>query len=297
MDITCNLSGDTLVSVPDQNERRYVKQLPMGTNCNSLKNFSKGVEKKGTPILRHGVDVVFSNVIKERSLVEGNCSYLNDVVKSSRLIQESGVPNCIGCHIPVSSALNISFKFREYLSDYTDKEICEFLEFGWPVGYEGNGLLIPSLINHKGAINDPEGVERYLKKEISYGSVIGPLSENPFTHTALMTSPLQAVSKKDSDEKRIVVDLSFPQGYSVNDGISKTSYLGKTFNITYPSVDEVIARGRHRLLSKRDLKRAYRQLPVDPGDIPLLGYSWQGNLYVDKVLPMGLHQQPWYAKD
>ena len=138
----------------------------MGTNCNSLKNCSKGVEKNGRPILRHSVDVVFTDVIgsgieKERFLVEGNSSYLIDVVKSSRLIQESGVPY-------VSSALNIT-KFRACLSDYTDKEICEFVEFGWPVGYEGNGLLVPSLINHKGAISDPEGVERYLKKGISYG--------------------------------------------------------------------------------------------------------------------------------
>ena len=45
-------------------------------------------------VLRHSVDVVFTDVIgsgieKERSLVEGNSSYWNDVVKSSRLIQES----------------------------------------------------------------------------------------------------------------------------------------------------------------------------------------------------------------
>ena len=39
---------------------------------------------------------------------------------------------------------------------------------------------------------------------------------------------------------------------------------------------------------KRDLKRAYRQLPVDPGDTHLLGYKWRGHLYFDRVLTMGI---------
>ena len=39
---------------------------------------------------------------------------------------------------------------------------------------------------------------------------------------------------------------------------------------------------------KRDLKRAYRQIPVDPGDIHVLGYKWDNKLYFDTALPMGL---------
>lgn len=39
---------------------------------------------------------------------------------------------------------------------------------------------------------------------------------------------------------------------------------------------------------KRDLKRAYHQLPVDPFDYPLLGYLWRDYLYFDVCLPMGL---------
>ena len=39
---------------------------------------------------------------------------------------------------------------------------------------------------------------------------------------------------------------------------------------------------------KRDLHRAYRQFSVDPLDYPLLSYTWQGRLYFDTVLPMGL---------
>jgi hypothetical protein len=37
-----------------------------------------------------------------------------------------------------------------------------------------------------------------------------------------------------------------------------------------------------------DLRRAYRQLVIDPGDIHLMGYKWKGHIYFDRVLTMGL---------
>ena len=52
--------------------------------------------------------------------------------------------------------------------------------------------------------------------------------------------------------------------------------------------DRVAALSSGCLLFKRDLKRAYRQFPVDPCDYPLLGYYWNGHFYFDVVLPMGL---------
>ena len=89
------------------------------------------------------------------------------------------------------------------------------------------------------------------------------------------------------------MDLSWPIGSSVNDGIPLKQYLGVDFDLVYPTVDDIAASILHYgpgcLLFKRDLKRAYRQFPVDPGDYHLLGYSWRGQLYFDTVLPMGLH--------
>ena len=62
--------------------------------------------------------------------------------------------------------------------------------------------------------------------------------------------------------------------------------------LTCPTVDDIAARlalfGSGFLIEKRDLKRAYHQLSVDPFDHPLLGYSWQDSLYFDVCLPMGL---------
>ena len=39
---------------------------------------------------------------------------------------------------------------------------------------------------------------------------------------------------------------------------------------------------------KKDLRRAYRQIPVDPGDINMLGFYWKDNFFIDVFLPFGL---------
>ena len=98
-------------------------------------------------------------------------------------------------------------------------------------------------------------------------------------------SPLNSVPNPDSDERRFILDLSWAAASSVNDRISKDLFLGEPVSLTYPTVhditDRIIQLGPGCLLFKRDLKRAYRQLPVDPFDYPLLGYSCVR-------LPMGL---------
>jgi hypothetical protein len=90
----------------------------------------------------------------------------------------------------------------------------------------------------------------------------------------------------------VIVDLSLPKGASVNDGIPGDSYLGEKVRLEYPTVDHLVEliklKGKGCALFKRDLKRAYRQIPVCPGDYNLLGYEWLDLIYIDRVLPMGL---------
>ena len=68
----------------------------------------------------------------------------------------------------------------------------------------------------------------------------------------------------------------------------------------YPSVDNLIervmTRGKGTLMFKRDLKRAYRQIPVDPGDLHLLGYYFDEAYYFDFVLPMGLRSSAYICQ-
>ena len=64
-------------------------------------------------------------------------------------------------------------------------------------------------------------------------------------------------------------------------------WSGSVFKVPF-LVDLVVQCGRGCAMFKRDLKRAYRQIPIDPGDIHVLGYKWDNKLYFDTALPMGL---------
>ena len=90
-------------------------------------------------------------------------------------------------------------------------------------------------------------------------------------------SPLNTVEKRDSEERRVIVDLSWPSGHLVNDGTPSDSYLGAPLSLRYPTIDDivhaVVTLGRGCYLYKRDLRKAYRQFPVDPKDYPFLGYT------------------------
>ena len=59
----------------------------------------------------------------------------------------------------------------------------------------------------------------------------------------------------------------------------------------YTSVEEVckmvMEAGPGAVIYKRDLRHAYRQIPVDPRDYRYLGYYWDEEFYFDTVLAMG----------
>ena len=71
----------------------------------------------------------------------------------------------------------------------------------------------------------------------------------------------------------LITDLSFPPGHSVNDGIDPA-----LCSLSYVSIDTVAAvvaaLGAGSLLTKIDIKSAYRLVPVHQDDRPLLGVEW-----------------------
>ena len=66
--------------------------------------------------------------------------------------------------------------------------------------------------------------------------LLGPFFTNPFPDRAA-SSPVNSVPKQDSDEKRVILNMSFPSGHSVNDGINKDCYLRVSIDLTFPTVD------------------------------------------------------------
>ena len=116
-----------------------------------------------------------------------------------------------------------------------------------------------------------------------------PFNSNPFLQP-LGISPLNTRDKKDSTEKRIILDLSFPEGLAVNESIDKTEYLGVKIDWKLPTVDTLaqlmINKGVSSLLFKCDLKWYYHQ--IHPSDAVKLGYYIDDLIYINLTLPMGM---------
>ena len=206
----------------------------------------------------------------------------------TRLQSVSG-PNAHTLRIPVPSALNIPV-WRSRLRNYSDPDLCDFLEFGWPVGYVAPNPPVSSHQNHGSALSSPQTIDSFLDTECHLGATCGPFAANPLC-VDLVTSPLQ-IAHSRSGKPRVVVDLSFPPGSSVNNGIPSDSYLGKPFALRLPGIDALTdiirCKGRGCHLFKKDLSRAYRQLRIDPRDVHLLGFRHNDHLYIDIAPPFGL---------
>ena len=81
----------------------------------------------------------------------------------------------------------------------------KFLEFGFPINCQGNCSDLSSERNHTGAKHFPDKMEKYLKMECTYGAIIWPFFKNPFK-TDMVISPLNSVPKKESEDRRIILD-------------------------------------------------------------------------------------------
>lgn len=123
-----------------------------------------------------------------------------------RVVASSGQPNYASVRLPVPSRLNTEV-WRTLLRDYHDNVICDFLEFGWPLGYCSQTLPVFDLRTHCGALTLPADVSAYLNGEILLGRVAGSFAVPPFPD-AFVVSPLNTVPKRDSTERRVIVDLS-----------------------------------------------------------------------------------------
>ncbi len=136
----------------------------------------------------------------------------------------------------------------------------------------------------------PDVIGSFLDAELRASRVYGPL--DPVLLDRVQVNHFGLVPKGHQPGKwRLIVDLSSSNGTSVNDGIESS-----LCSLHYTSVDESCARiavkGRGTMLAKFDVEGAFRTVPVHPDDRWLLGMRWEGQVYVDKVLPFGLRSAP-----
>ena len=213
-------------------------------------------------------------------------------LEANKRVRGSGRINAEGCKIKIPTDWDLGL-FDELLAGYKDREfLTKYMTYGWPIEAPGVEALNEVPKNQKGARQNTNKLKNYVRTELQAGTVIGPFDNNPLGAGARF-SPLDALPKKDSDDIRVILNLSYPVGGpSVNAACDKKYYLNRLTDLHYPGVDDMIRlikkKGRGSLLFKMDLKRFYRQIVMDPGSIHLLGFSINGELYFDVVLSMGL---------
>ena len=208
-------------------------------------------------------------------------------LQAHKLVKASGKPNFLGCRIPVQSNLNIA-SWRAYLSEYWDAQLLDLLEFGFPLDFQRDSILVSTEKNHTSALQNLQHVQAYIEEELSFKAMLGPFDHKPIP---LHVSPLMVRDKQDSSKKRTIMDLSWPKGASVNAHVQKDIYLGTQYALNYPSIDSITDSlcnlGPAAKIYKVDISRAFRQIKIDPLDIDLLGLTFQNQYFIDKSVPFG----------
>ena len=145
--------------------------------------------------------------------------------------------------------------------------------------------------NHGSAMAEPDLIQSYLDKDCGLGATCGRFPANPLC-TKLIISPLQ-IAHSRSGKSRVVVDLSFPSGFSVNDGIPKDSYLDESLGLRLPGTDALVAiilqKGpvfRHRtpcISTSHSFGLAFCRDDVSADHFGSLAYVWQPWLSVHEL--------------
>ena len=175
------------------------------------------------------------------------------------------------------------------LSLHSDQQFHQYIvngiREGFRVGIDYRRPLKSADRNMASVSHFPQAIRDYLAEECAMGRVLGPF---PIcTMHGAHISRFGLIPKKSPGKWRLIVDLSSPEGFSVNDGVY--SHL---CSVNYVSVDdalrEVSRLGAGSLLAKVDIQKAYRNIPMHPGDRLLLGMTWEGSLFIDANLPLRL---------
>jgi len=178
------------------------------------------------------------------------------------------------------------------LRNHPEREFVEFLlqgfTEGFEIGYHGPDMHRISR-NLRSADANPDVVDKYLSEEVQKGRILGPFNSLPLEN--LQCQPIGIVPKKQPGKFRTIMDLSYPDGSSINDFIDK-----EELSLKYVTIDKAIEfiqfLGQGCFLSKVDIEGAFRIIPVSPNDFNLLGICWRDRFYYDTRLSMGGRSSP-----
>ena len=93
--------------------------------------------KQEIKFCKHSPNCTFCQVTKNKI----KTSDIEFLVETHHKVKESCKFNFQECRIPINTRINVNY-IRNWLCDYKDKIICDLLEFGFPLGYQGDDTLL-----------------------------------------------------------------------------------------------------------------------------------------------------------
>ena len=257
---------------------RHREQISSARNCNTFKLWNSQTEDK------FGFIPLGDLTLPSIDLQKYSQENIFDIHRWNKV---SGTHNFMQTQIQIQSQLKPDV-WQKYLTNYWDSQLLLLLRYGFPLDFDYTSPLRSVNNNHSSASKYTTDVQAYLNEEKEFGAMLGPFNEAPIEN--IHVSPFLTRDKPGGTHRRVIVDLSFPHGYSVNAGVQSDTYLNTPFLLTLPTIDNItnkvkqLGKGCH--LYKIDLSRAFRHVKLDPKDYNLLGLSLNG-LYIDSCLPFG----------
>lgn len=224
---------------------------------------------------------------------------LGSVTQIYNTVKALGLPNSLGAKVPLQSSLKL-LNWRELARHHSLEEwLLPMLEYGFPLQYSGPAPTNNHITNHTSVLEFPLHVSKYIRKELAEGALAGPYDHHPFPD-AQYTNPIMSRPKGTSNDRRIIVDLAFPEGHGVNAHVVKNCVYGQPLQHELPTTQHAVDMARaldlNLVVAVVDIERAYRNYRSDPIDWPLLVISFENKFYIDLGLPFGARLSSLYVQ-
>jgi hypothetical protein len=170
------------------------------------------------------------------------------------------------------------------LVDAQIEKVLGWIRDGAEIGCTGRFRAASFSRNTKGAYCHGRQVSDAIAAWVKQGYALGPVEEDEVPANAKVNSILTRT--KPNGSVRIILNLSAPKGFSVNDGIDNEQFPA-SMSSTEAWVSVLNKMGKNCLIMKVDFADAYKHVPVAAADTDLQWFEWGGKFFKELCLIFG----------
>ena len=158
----------------------------------------------------------------------------------------------------------VADEWKEQLASHPDEDYQAYLVKGLREGFKiwfnhVSAKCVSVVSNMQSASKQASAIDNFLTSELAAGRVLG--SVGPDLAVSIPVNCFGLVPRdREPGKWQLIVDLSFPVGESINDGVNS-----KLCRLCYTTVDaacqKVLELGKGTVLTKFDVSSAYKMVP------------------------------------